>query len=44
MNNMHEVLVYKDYFGISSEDLDPDDIAEAEPTGALKLIARVSVP
>ena len=40
---MHELLVYKDYFGLVPEEQDLTEV-QVEPTGQLKLVARVSVP
>ena len=48
VNNMHECLIYRDSFGLAAyEDYDnPAALEEVkvEPTGSLKLVARVPIP
>lgn len=43
VNNMHEVLVHRDYLGLTQEEAEGVE-APAEATGSIKLVARVSVP
>ena len=41
---MHEILVHRDYYGLSAEEADSPDAAPIELQGSLKLVGRVSVP
>jgi len=43
VNNMHECLIYRDYFGAVNEDEDSSEIAIV-PSGKLTLVARLPVP
>ena len=40
VNNMHEVLIYRDYYGLASDDQEASEV-QVEPTGSLKLVGRV---